>query len=101
MPLQRGFDVAIIPRIVCSNTTFMKTLKISLIAVLSLLGGGLWFFLSGSGSAVGSPEVQNQSAANQPVQETITNPPEADRPLDQGTVSSSAAQASPVTKPMV
>jgi hypothetical protein len=79
----------------------MKTLKISLIAVLSLLGGGLWFFLSGSGSAVGSPEVQNQFAANQPVQETITNPPQADRPLDQGIDPSSAVQASPVTAPIL
>ena len=77
----------------------MKMLKISLVAVLSLLGGGLWFFLSGSGSAVGSPEVQNQSAANQPVQETVTNQPEADRPSKQGMASSSAAQASPANTP--
>jgi hypothetical protein len=77
----------------------MKILKISLVAVLSLLGGGLWLFLSGSGSAVGSPEFQNQSAANQPVQETVTNQPEADRPSKQGMASSSAAQVSPATTP--
>jgi hypothetical protein len=79
----------------------MKILKISLVAVLSLLGGGLWFFLSGSGSAVGSPEVQNQSAANQPVQEAVMNQPEADRPSKQSTASSSSAQASPDTTPTV
>jgi hypothetical protein len=77
----------------------MKILKISLVAFLSLLGGVLWLFLSGSGSSVGSPEFQNQSAANQSVQETVTNQPEADRPSKQGIASSSAAQVLPTTTP--
>jgi hypothetical protein len=70
----------------------MKTLKIFLVAVLSLLGGGLWLCLSGSGSAVGNLEVLDEAANTQIIKEKSPDEPEVGQSSEQGSTPSSPAQ---------
>jgi hypothetical protein len=72
----------------------MKTFKILPIAVLSMLGGGLWFFLSATGPVGGISEVQGQPEIKQSAQVAIPSQPASDSLSQSSSVP--VAQAMPI-----